>query len=147
MAEKRMFSKSIVLSDQFLDMPASARDLYYAMSMSADDDGFVNSPKSIMRQCSAGETDYNLLLKNEYIIGFETGVAVIKHWKINNYLRVDRYKPTIYQDDFIKLTEESNGEYRLLTEEELKKKEIDELKELDADFPFGIPSIDKSRVV
>ena len=84
MASRRMFAKSIVLSDAFLDMPMSARCLYFTLNMLADDDGFVGSPKAIMRQCGASQDDLLLLLQKRYILGFESGVIVIKHWNINN---------------------------------------------------------------
>lgn len=111
MAERRMFAKTIVLSDAFLDMPLSARCLYFTLGMLADDDGFVNSPKSIMRQCGASDGDLQCLLDNRFIILFETGVIVIKHWRINNYLRNDRYVPTKYKEEFSKLETKENGAY------------------------------------
>ena len=113
MADKRMFSKSIVLSDAFLDMPATTRCLYFTLSMLADDDGFVNSPKSIMRQCGAGEDDFKVLVAKKFIIPFDSGVIVIKHWRINNYLRGDRHKPTKYLDEMAELQIEQNGAYTL----------------------------------
>ena len=91
MAERRMFAKTIVLSDAFLDMPITARCLYFTLGMVADDDRFVNSPKSIMRQIRASEGDMMSLVSNKFIIPFESGIVVIKHWRINNYLRNDRY--------------------------------------------------------
>jgi hypothetical protein len=94
LADKRMFSKSIVLSDTFLDMPASARCLYFTLSMLADDEGFVNNPKSIMRQSGASEDDFKILIAKWFILPFETGVVVIRQWHINNYLRSDRFTPT-----------------------------------------------------
>ena len=79
MAERRMFAKTIVLSDAFLDMPLSARCLYFTLGMLADDDGFVNSPKSIMRQAGASTDDLNLLMAKRFILAFDSGVIVIKH--------------------------------------------------------------------
>lgn len=113
MADKRMFSKSIVLSDAFLDMPATTRCLYFTLSMLADDDGFVSSPKSIMRQCGASDDDLKVLIGKKFIIPFDSGVVVIKHWRINNYLRGDRHKPTNYLDEMAELEVEQNGAYRL----------------------------------
>lgn len=112
MADKRMFSKSIVLSDAFLDMPATSRCLYFTLSMLADDDGFVNSPKSIMRQCGASEDDLKVLFGKKFVIPFESGIVVIKHWRINNYLRGDRYKPTKYTEEKAELMIEKNGAYK-----------------------------------
>ena len=113
MAERRMFAKSIVLSDAFLDMPLSARCLYFTFGMFADDDGFVNSPKGIMRQCGASVDDFNVLLAKKFILLFENGVIVIKHWRINNYLRNDRFTPTKYVDEKDLLRIEENGSYTL----------------------------------
>ena len=119
MSEKRMFSKSIVLSDAFLDMPPTTRCLYFTLSMLADDDGFVNSPKSIMRQSGASEDDLKLLFVKKFVIPFESGIVVIKHWQINNYLRSDRYKPTKYIDEKSELITEPNGAYRRIEQAEL----------------------------
>ena len=111
MAERRMFAKSIVLSDAFLDMPLSARCLYFTLGMLADDDGFVGSPKSIMRQCGASQDDMAILLQKRYILGFETGVIVIKHWRMNNYLQKDRHKQTTYLEEMSELVIDSRGAY------------------------------------
>lgn len=111
MAEKRMFSKSIVLSDAFLDMPMSARCLYFTLGMLADDDGFVGSPKAIMRQCGASQDDMGILLSKRYVLSFESGVIVIKHWRINNYLRGDRYTETTYTEEKNELVLDANGAY------------------------------------
>ena len=111
MAERRMFAKTIVLSDAFLDMPMSARCLYFTLGMLADDDGFVNAPRSIMRQCGASEDDMRVLLAKKFVLEFETGVIVIKHWRINNYLRNDRYSATKYADEKEQLFVDENGGY------------------------------------
>lgn len=111
MAEKRMFAKTIVLSDAFLDMPLTARCLYFTLGMLADDDGFVNSPKSIMRQCGASVDDLNVLLSKKFLLAFESGVIVIKHWRINNYLRNDRYHETTYISEKNELLIDEQGVY------------------------------------
>ena len=111
MAERRMFAKTIVLSDEFLDMPLSARCLYFTLGMVADDDGFVNSPKAIMRQCGASVDDMNVLLAKKFLLQFEDGVIVIKHWRVNNYLRNDRYKETVYVEHKNELGIKENGSY------------------------------------
>lgn len=111
MAERRMFAKSIVLSDAFLDMPMSARCLYFTLGMLADDDGFVGSPKSIMRQCGATSDDLKVLLAKRYVLGFESGVIVIKHWRMNNYLRNDRHNDTTYLEEKSTLVITENGAY------------------------------------
>lgn len=111
MAERRMFAKTIVLSDEFIDMPATARCLYFTLGMFADDDGFVNSPKAIMRQCGSSDDDMRILLGKKFLLAFDSGVIVIKHWRINNYLRNDRYQPTKYLDEIGQLSVEENGSY------------------------------------
>lgn len=111
MAERRMFAKSIVLSDAFLDMPMSARCLYFTLGMLADDDGFVGGAKSIMRQCGASQDDMLILLQKRFVIGFDNGVIVIKHWRMNNYLQKDRYKKTNYTEELEQLQIEENGAY------------------------------------
>lgn len=108
-----MFAKTIVLSDAFLDMPLSARCLYFTLGMLADDDGFINSPRSIMRQCGASDDDMRILLARKFVLAFESGIIVIKHWRINNYLRNDRYKETVYTEEYKQLTTEKNGAYTL----------------------------------
>lgn len=113
MAERRMFAKTIVLSDSFLDMPLGARCLYMTLGMVADDDGFVNNPRSIMKQTGASDDDMKILLAKKFLLIFEDGVIVIKHWRLNNYLQKDRYRPTVYQDDFAKLTMDDRNVYHM----------------------------------
>ena len=115
MAQRRMFSKDVVRTDKFLEMPLSAQALYYHLGMDADDDGFISSPKQITRMVGARDDDLRLLIAKGYIIPFDSGVCVVKHWKMNNYLRSDRRKDTIYQAEAKQLEVEQNGAY-LLTE-------------------------------
>ena len=91
MAERRMMSKKIIDTDKFLDMPQSTQNLYFHLLLRADDDGFIQSPKSVMRITGCKDDDLKLLIAKEFLIRFDTGVIVIKHWRIHNYLRVDRY--------------------------------------------------------
>ena len=121
MAERRMFAKTIVLSDAFLDMPLSARCLYFTLGMLADDDGFVNAPRSVMRQCGASDDDMKLLIAKKFILSFDSGVIAIKHWRVNNYLRSDRYVQTKYIDEKATLSVDESGIYH-------------------AGIPTGIPS-------
>lgn len=111
MAERRMFAKTIIDSDAFLDMPLSAQALYFHLSMRADDDGFINNPKKIQRAIGASDDDCKLLILKKFIIAFESGVIVIKHWKIHNYIQKDRYKPTIYQEEKNELIIKENKAY------------------------------------
>lgn len=89
-----MMSKSIIKSDTFLDMPATTQNLYFHMLLDADDDGFINAPKSIMRMIGAKDDDIKVLAAKQFVIPFESGVVVIKDWKIHNYIQNDRYKPS-----------------------------------------------------
>lgn len=89
-----MMSKSIIKSDTFLDMPATTQNLYFHMLLDADDDGFINAPKSIMRMIGAKDDDMKVLAAKQFVIPFESGVVVIKDWKIHNYIQNDRYKPS-----------------------------------------------------
>ena len=111
MAERRMFAKTIVTSDAFLDMPPTARCLYFTLGMFADDDGFVNNPKSIMRQIGSTSDDMNILIAKKFVLAFESGVIVIKHWKIHNYIQSDRYHPTKYQEEKSTLLLDENKAY------------------------------------
>jgi hypothetical protein len=112
-AEKRMFSQKITRSDAFLAMPTSARLLYYDLSMDADDDGFVDRPKSVMKLTGASDDDLSILIAKSFVIPFENGVCVIKHWRINNYIRGDRYKETNYRELKNQLLTKENGAYTL----------------------------------
>ena len=113
MAERRMFAKTIIDSDAFLDMPVTARLLYYDLSMRADDDGFVNSPKKIMRMIGASQDDLSILAMRKFIIPFENGIVVIKHWKIHNYIRKDMYHETKYKEEKEQLSLDENNAYTL----------------------------------
>lgn len=111
MAEKRMFTQKIIDSDAFLDMPLSTQALYFHLNMRADDDGFINNPKRIQRITGASDDDLRLLLAKRFVIGFENGVIVIKHWRMHNTLRKDRYNPTQYQEEYAMLSIKENGAY------------------------------------
>ena len=111
MAERRMFAKTIIDSDSFLDMPLSTQALYFHLSMRADDDGFINNPRKIQRMVGASEDDLKLLIAKNFIIPFESGIVVIKHWKIHNYIQSDRYKETVYKDEKAMLEVKKNKAY------------------------------------
>lgn len=113
MAERRMFAKTIIDSDAFLDMPVTARLLYYDLAMRADDDGFVNGPKKIMRIVGASQDDLSILALRKFIIPFDSGVVVIKHWRIHNYVRQDTYRATPYTKEKQQLTVGENKAYSL----------------------------------
>ena len=111
MAERRMFAKTIIDSDVFLDMPLSTQALYFHLSMRADDDGFINNPKKIQRMIGASDDDLKVLVMKRFILPFDSGVVVIKHWRMHNYIRNDRYKETVYQEEKAQLLLKENGAY------------------------------------
>ena len=116
MAERRMFAKTIIDSDAFLEMPLSSQALYFHLSMRADDEGFLNNPKKIQRMIGASEDDAKLLIAKNFIIPFESGVVVIKHWKIHNYIQSDRFKPTVYREERAELMVKDNKAYTKIAE-------------------------------
>ena len=115
MAQKRMFSNLVIGSDVFLEMPDSSQNLYFHLSMNADDDGFVDNWKSIMRMIGKKEDDLKILIAKSFIIPFQSGVIVIKHWRLNNYIQKDRYKETIHQAEKSLLTLDNNNVYSMDT--------------------------------
>lgn len=147
MAERRMFAKTIIDSDVFLDMPLSTQCLYFHLSMRADDDGFLNNCKKIQRIIGASDDDLRLLMAKKFIIPFESGIVVIKHWKIHNYIRSDRYKPTVYQEEKEQLIVKNNRAYSLNTGEshlsaDIQLPECYEEKSVNTEsLPVGIPDV------
>ena len=109
-----MFSKGVTESDKFLDMPLSAQALYMHLGLNADDDGFVNNPKKIQRMIGAADDDLKILLAKEFVIGFDSGIVVITHWKQQNTIRKDRYKNTLYRDELAMLSCNDVGDYALI---------------------------------
>ena len=115
MAQKRMFSNLVIGCDSFLEMPDSSQNLYFHLSMQADDDGFVGNWKSIMKMTGKKEDDLKLLIAKSFLLPFDSGVLVIKHWKVNNYIQKDRYKETIYKNEKELLSTDDNNVYNLDT--------------------------------
>lgn len=138
MAERRMFAKTIIDSDAFMDMPLSSQALYFHLSMRADDDGFINNPKKIMRMIGASDDDFKVLCLKRFVIPFESGIVVIKHWKINNYIQKDRYKPSVYSEEKAKLETKENGVYTEC---------IQDGYSLDTQVSIGKSSLGEYRVV
>lgn len=141
MAERRMFAKTIIDSDLFLDMPLSTQALYFHLSMRADDDGFVNNPRKIMRMIGTTEDDMKVLLAKNFLIPFESGIVVIKHWKIHNYIQNDRYKETIYTDEKAQLVVNDQNAYALLD-----TSCIQNVSKLDTQVRLGKDSIGKDSI-
>lgn len=134
MAQRRMFSLKIVSSDAFLDMPTSSRELYFQLGMYADDDGFVN-PKKIIRMIGASDDDIKVLIGKRFLLPFENGVVVVKHWLINNLIRKDFYQETIYLEQKNTLEIKDNKAYT-----ELSKQNVNNL---DTQYRLGKDSIGK----
>lgn len=138
MARRRMFSKAIIDSDAFLDMPVTTQLLYFHLSMRADDDGFINKPKSIMRACGGNDDDMKILIAKKFIIPFESGIVVIKHWKIHNLIAKDRYTETTYKEEKATLMLDEKNAYTLC---------IQDVNKVETQVSIGKGSIDKYRVV
>lgn len=117
MAERRMFSKTIIDSDIFLDMPTSTRLLYYDLAMRADDDGFINSPRKIARMTGASDDDLKILASKNYIIPFASGIVVIRHWRVHNYIRKDTYNETQYKLEKSTLELDNNKCYSVISDD------------------------------
>ena len=113
MARKRMFSTLIVDSDAFLDMPLSTQALYFHLNMRADDDGFIGNAKRIQRMIGSNDDDLKVLISKRFLIPFEDGVLVIKHWRIHNTIQSDRYTPTVYAEEKSLLCVKDNKAYTL----------------------------------
>ncbi len=147
MAEKRMFTQKIIDSDAFLDMPLSSQALYFHLNMRADDDGFVNNPKRIQRTVGASEDDLKLLIVKRFVIGFDSGVIVIKHWKMHNTLRKDRYNPTQYQEELQTLALKENNSYTEKPVSDLATTWQPSGNQMATQYSIGKESIDKISVV
>jgi hypothetical protein len=116
MAERRMFAKAIIESDPFMDMPSEAQMLYIRLNMAADDDGFCDNPRSIMRSCGASDDSMKLLIAKKFVITFskqDNFIVVIKHWRLNNYIRKDTYHETKYREFMRDLYYDENNSYSL----------------------------------
>ena len=117
MAQRRMFSLQIVDTDAFLDMPQSSQLLYFHLAMRADDDGFVSNPKKIARSTGASDDDFKVLLTKRFLLSFDSGVVVIKHWRIHNYIQKDRYNETKYTEELSRISVKDNGSYTECTQD------------------------------
>ena len=136
-----MFSKKIIDSDAFLDMPLSAQALYFHLSMRADDDGFINNPKKIQRMVGGSDDDMRILIAKKFIITFDSGVIVIKHWKMHNYIQSDRYKSTVYLEEKAMLKVSENKSYKVV-----ENQCIQDVSTLDTQVRLGKDSIGKDSI-
>lgn len=114
MGERRMFSGKVIITDDFLELPATARCLYFTLNMFADDDGFLDNYKTVMRICNAAQNDFDILKMKSYVIDFNNGVIVIRHWKVHNLIQADRYKATAYVDEKEMLSLDNKKAYVLI---------------------------------
>ena len=149
MAERRMFAKTIIDSDAFIDMPLSTQALYFHLSMRADDEGFINNPRKIQRMIGASDDDLKVLIMKRFIIPFESGIVVIKHWKIHNYIRNDRFKPTVYIKEKKQLELKDNGAYTECTHPVSNEDTvgIPNGYQMDTQVSIGKDSIDQVSIV
>ena len=151
MAQRRMFSLKIVNTDAFIEMPLSAQALYFHLGMNADDDGFVSNARRVQKLVGAADDDMKILLMKRFILAFDSGVVVIKHWRINNFVRGDRYTPTLYQEEKRQLYVKQNGVYTDHPLLPAAPAEADRLPEVspadyqavDVGIPNDIPAVDK----
>ena len=147
MAERRMFSKTVINDDKFLDMPATTRSLYFHLGMMADDDGFIASPKAIIRSSNCSEDDLKLLIAKGFVIGFESGVIVIRHWKMHNYIQKDRYRHTSFKKECEQLVVE-NGIYQKCIQDvsSMYTECIQDVRETDTQYSIELgKDIDRVR--
>lgn len=133
MANRRMFSMDVINTDKFMDMPISAQCLYFHLGMRADDDGFVSTPRLVIKIVNCTNDDLKILISKGYVIPFETGVVVIRHWKQHNYIQSDRYRKTKYSEERSHL-ELAENVYRLDTECELDVSRVDTQYRLSKDI-------------
>lgn len=142
MAERRMFAKSIIDSDAFLDMPLSAQALYFHLSMRADDEGFLGNAKRVRSMIGASEDDFKLLIVKRFVIVFEDGITVIRHWRVHNVIQKDRFKETIYVDERSRLGFDKNKTYTECVETPC----IQVGNETETQVRLGKVSLDKGRL-
>ena len=147
MAQRRMFSNKIIDTDLFLDMPASSQVLYLHLAMRADDDGFISSPKKIMKMLPCSDDDMKILIAKSFLIPFDSGVCVIKHWKIHNYIQKDRYSKTLYTEELRQLSSTDEGIYELPTNilmpvDNMDTKCIQNVSSLDTQVRLGKDSLE-----
>ena len=147
-AKKRMFNVDIVGSDAFLDLPHTAQALYFQLGMRADDDGFVGNPKTIQRIAGTNASDLELLVKKRFLLQFPSGVVVIKHWKINNDIKKDRYSPTVYTDEFQMLSTKENKAYteRNANVSTLDTERVQNVSNLDTQYSIDKDRLDKDSI-
>ena len=144
MAQRRMFSMKIIDTDMFLDMPISSQLLYFHLCMRADDDGFVSSPKKIVKMVNCSDDDFKILIMKKFILPFETGICVIMHWRIHNYIQKDRYNKTLYQNEINILTD-IDGTYGITSLEGGGIACIQDVHKMDTQVRLGKVSLELGK--
>ena len=155
MAERRMFAKTIIDSDAFLDMPLTTQALYFHLSMRADDEGFINNPKKIQRMLGCTDDDSRILIARQFLLPFESGVLVVKHWRIHNYIQRDRSKDTMYQNERKMLLVNPDKSYELTSVEtdciqngyKMDTSCIQETENMDTQVRLGKVRLGKDREI
>lgn len=141
MAQRRMFSPDIVGSDAFMEMPVTAQCLYFHLSMRADDDGFVGNTNIVMRMVGVNVDDLKILIVKRFILQFVNGVVVVKHWRINNFIRKDRYKPTTHFEERNRLRVKENQSYTLDEMQGLPIGNVEWKSDQDVRSTIGQPNV------
>ena len=142
MAQRRMFSKKITDTDRFLEMPLSSQALYFHLNMGADDEGFIDKAKTIQRTVGASDDDMKLLIAKGFLIPFESGVVVIRHWRIHNYIQNDRFQSTLYQDEKSRIEFDESKTANLLPQEKC----IQNVSKMETQVRLGKDRLDKDRL-
>ena len=142
MAQRRMFSKKITDTDHFLEMPLSTQALYFHLNMGADDEGFIDRARTIQRTIGASNDDMKILISKGFLIPFESGVVVIRHWRIHNYIQSDRFQNTIYQDEKSQLEYDQSKVANFNT----GKKCIQNVSNTEPQVRLGKDRLDKDRL-
>ena len=144
MAQRRMLSKKITDTDNFIDMPLGAQALYFHLNVNADDEGFIDKVKVIRRTIGASEDDLKILIAKGYLIPFESGVVVIRHWRIHNYIQSDRFQPTVHQFEKEQLVYDKTKTAHIRSEVDTKC--IQNVTEVDTQYRLGKDRLDKDRL-
>ena len=142
MAQRRMFSRKITETDHFLEMPLSSQALYFHLNMGADDEGFIDKAKTIQRTIGASDDDMRLLIAKGFLIPFESGVVVIRHWRIHNYIQADRFQATIHQNEKEQLEFDKSKIASIKPLDQC----IQNVYKMDTQVRLGEDSLDKDRL-
>ena len=146
MAQRRMFSKKITETDNFLDMPLSTQALYFHLNMGADDEGFIDKAKTIQRTIGASSDDLRILIAKGFVIPFDSGVVVIRHWRIHNYIRSDRFQSTMHQEEKKKIDFDKTKIANIKAFQDVIPDVIPNGYQMDTQVRIGKDRLDKVRL-